>query len=103
GLASSSSGFHTCRVLDDGSLKCWGANGSSQVGLGDTTNRGSSAGQMGTALPKVSLGTSQIAIAVTTGSSYTCALLSTGSVKCWGANSAGQLGLGTTTTLRDGA
>ena len=42
-------------VLLDGSLKCWGENVLGQLGLGDTSNRGDGAGEMGNALPRTLL------------------------------------------------
>jgi alpha-tubulin suppressor-like RCC1 family protein len=90
---------HACALLSTGSViggvKCWGANGSGQLGIGPTGNKGGSASDMGDALPFVNLGTS--ALALTAGQEHTCALLSTGKIKCWGLNSSGQLGLGDTT------
>lgn len=85
---------HTCARLDDGSVKCWGANESGQLGQGDTTNRGSGPGEMGAALAPVDLGTGLKATAIAAGASHTCARLDDGSVKCWGANANGQLGQG---------
>ena len=41
---------HTCAVLDDYSLKCWGSNSLGQLGQGDTEARGDEAGEMGDAL-----------------------------------------------------
>jgi alpha-tubulin suppressor-like RCC1 family protein len=75
---------HACAILDDGSLKCWGDNGAGELGLGDTQSRGTMAGQMGDALPAVSLGTGRTAVALALGLSYTCALLDDATVKCWG-------------------
>jgi alpha-tubulin suppressor-like RCC1 family protein len=84
---------HTCAILADGSVKCWGANDEGQLGLGDVADRGSTAGQMGAALPTVDLGPGRTAVSLALGSSHTCALLDDGNVKCWGANDEGQLGL----------
>ena len=93
---------HTCALLDDDSVKCWGASGSGQLGLGDTSNRGRAANEMGDNLPEVDLGTGRIAKHVTAGGQHTCAILDDDSVKCWGGSGSGQLGLGDTSN-RGGA
>ena len=62
-----------CAVLDDATLKCWGNNASGQLGLGDTTNRGDDAGEMGDSLSAVDLGTGRTAGVVDAGGSHTCA------------------------------
>ncbi len=85
---------HTCALLDDGSVKCWGRNDDGELGLGDTADRGDGTNQMGDNLPAVSLGTGRTAVAITAGADHTCALLDNGSVKCWGNNDFGQLGDG---------
>ena len=82
--AIAAGGVHTCALLDDKSLKCWGANGNGQLGLGG--------GDRGDA---VDLGTGRTATAIAA-SSGTCALLDDSSLKCWGWNYYGQLGLGHT-------
>ena len=94
--------FHTCALLSGGSVKCWGGNGAGQLGLGDTSYRGDGPNEMGDNLLAVDLGTSKTASAVVTGNFHTCALLNDGSVKCWGHNSAGQLGLGDNDYRGDG-
>lgn len=86
--------FHTCAILDNGALKCWGNNAKGQLGYGDTSNRGDGAGEMGDALLPIDLGPGRRAVSVTVGFVSTCALLDTGQVACWGGNSNGQLGLG---------
>jgi alpha-tubulin suppressor-like RCC1 family protein len=86
---------HACAGLDNGEVKCWGSNDSGQLGIGSTASKGSLAGEMGDALHAVALG-GKTARQVATGAAHTCAILSDGTVKCWGANTRGQLGLGDT-------
>jgi alpha-tubulin suppressor-like RCC1 family protein len=96
-------GGHVCAVLDDASLKCWGDNAQGQLGLGDTTARGRAAGQMGDALTAVAVGMNRSVKAVAAGLVHTCALLDDGTVKCWGDNTQGQLGLGDTSPRGEAA
>ena len=96
-------GHHTCAILDDNSVKCWGDNLDGRLGLGDTTNRGDAANEMGDKLLKVDLGTGRTAKAISARDYHTCAVLDDDSVKCWGANFGGQLGLGDTTARGDNA
>jgi alpha-tubulin suppressor-like RCC1 family protein len=99
--AVSAGGTHTCALLDNGQVKCWGENNVGQLGLGDLLDRGDDAGEMGDALPAVDLGAGRTATAVAAGSLHTCVILDTASVKCWGANALGQLGLGDTVPRGD--
>jgi len=92
-------GYHTCVRLQNGAgqaLKCWGNNVAGQLGLGDTTDRGRMGGQMGDSLPAVQLGTGRSAVALALGAVHSCALLDDASVKCWGSNTFGLLGMGDT-------
>jgi cysteine-rich repeat protein len=93
---------HTCALLDDRSVKCWGDNQFGQLGRGDTQNRGDGPTEMGDNLLPIPLGTDMTAMAIATGANHTCALLSNGSIKCWGANYEGQLGRGDTQNRGDG-
>ncbi|MEZ4449791.1 MAG: hypothetical protein R3B09_09935 [Nannocystaceae bacterium] len=83
---------HTCALLDDGKVKCWGYNGYGQLGLGDSKSRGKHPGEMGDSLPYVDLGGD--AVAISAGLDSSCALLADNTLKCWGDNFYGQLGLG---------
>jgi alpha-tubulin suppressor-like RCC1 family protein len=94
--AVSAGGFHTCAILDDDSVKCWGQNAVGQLGLDDTANRGIGKAQMGDRLPAVNLGVGLTATSIAAGYVFTCAVLSDASTKCWGDNSYGQLGQGDT-------
>ena len=89
--------FHTCaRLQSEATLavKCWGQNNWGQLGLGDANNRGDVVGEMGNSLPEVDLGTGRSALALALGREHSCALLDDETVKCWGQNNWGQLGLG---------
>ena len=89
-VAISSGGPHTCAILDDGSVSCWGWNYYGSIGDGTTTKRYSPT-------QTSSLGTGRTAVAISSGSYHTCAILDNGSVSCWGYNGNGQLGDGTWT------
>jgi hypothetical protein len=93
---------HTCAVLDDDSVKCWGWNANGQLGLGDTSSRGDYPGEMGDNLPVVDLGTGRTAKMIDAGTHHTCAVLDDDKVKCWGWNDSGRLGLGDTSNRGDG-
>ena len=84
---------HTCALLTDQTVECWGNNGGGQLGNGTTTNS-STPVQV-----KDAAGTSTLSnvTQVSAGSNHTCALSSGGTVECWGANWDGSLGNGTTT------
>lgn len=103
GVYSSSEADHTCATNSAGRVTCWGRNDDGQLGLGDTANRGDGAGEMGSSLTAVSLGTNRKAIAISGGSRHSCAILDNGAVKCWGRNDSGQLGLGDMDDRGDGA
>jgi len=47
---------HTCAILNDGSVRCWGSGANGRLGYGDTLSRGDSPGEMGDNLPVVDLG-----------------------------------------------
>jgi len=95
--------MHSCALLDNASVKCWGINNAGQLGIGNKTYMGDGSGEMGDNLPVVDLGTGRTATAIAAGSFHTCALLDNASVKCWGYNDNGQLGIDNTTTMGDGS
>ena len=77
---------HSCAVLTDGTVKCWGRNTTGQLG-DDSTN------DANVPTSVVGISTAKHASA---GTSYSCAVLTDGTVKCWGDNFFGQLGDGST-------
>ena len=94
--------YHRCALLDNASVKCWGYNYYGQLGIDSTSDKGDgSSGDTMTDLPTVNLGTGRTATATAAGNYHTCALLDNASVKCWGRNYAGELGIDNTTQIGD--
>ena len=121
--------YHACAILQDGTLKCWGRGSLGQpgpradvgvklvsfavdtchwadeltscyarLGQGSSENIGDGPSEMGDHLPPIDL--ANLAVRqVSLGISHTCALLEDDSVRCWGDNTAGQLGIGSTTSI----
>jgi alpha-tubulin suppressor-like RCC1 family protein len=90
GVAFACGGWrHTCVVTTAGGVKCFGRNAEGQLGIGFTSATSAS--------PVDVSGLTSGAAKVFCGETHTCALLTNGSVKCWGANGGGKLGDGTTT------
>ncbi len=77
---------HTCALLADGSVACWGRNQSGQLGISPSAEVSG----------PVRVAALSSVRAVAAGYSHTCALLEDGTLKCWGNNQAGQLGDGKT-------
>ena len=77
---------HTCAVIDNGAVKCWGGGGQGQLGDGNTGNHDT---------PTSVSGGITTFISVSAGGDHTCALRrigGAGSVVCWGENNQGELG-----------
>ncbi|MFN7921766.1 MAG: hypothetical protein U0Q16_16820 [Bryobacteraceae bacterium] len=85
---------HTCALLADGTVRCWGQNSSGEIGDGTNTTRPSPVPVPGLA------NVVGIATGGDLGGSHTCALIADGTVRCWGANNNGQLGDATQTPRR---
>ena len=88
GVAQVSAGnYHTCALTTLGAVKCWGYDGSGQIGNGATITTTQTS-------PVPVDGLSSGVAQVSAGGNHTCALTTQGAVKCWGANYDGQIGDG---------
>ncbi|HEU4729137.1 MAG TPA: hypothetical protein VFT22_14630 [Kofleriaceae bacterium] len=92
-IALAAGGYHTCALLDTGAVRCWGNDGSGQLGYGK--HDGFAYENIGAKRPASAAGDVPLggrAVAITAGGFHTCALLDTGAVRCWGKAGTGQLG-----------
>lgn len=83
---------HTCGLMSDGSLACWGSNEYGQLGLVET--RSECGVDIACEVEPASVGGLPSLVQVELGAHHTCGLTSGGELYCWGRNHMGQLGLG---------
>ncbi|WP_438034543.1 RCC1 domain-containing protein [Sorangium sp. So ce204] len=77
-------GRHSCALIDDGGVVCWGSNQSGQLG--------SEEANLVSAPVRAALDVRAVALAA--GREHTCALDEEGGVFCWGSDGQGQIGTG---------
>ncbi len=87
-----SGGNHTCALTSSGGVKCWGYGGDGALGNGDTSDQSTPVDVFATGGSGTLSNVTQIAA----GAVHTCALTTSGRVKCWGYGAYGQLGNGAT-------
>jgi len=85
--ALSAGWLHTCALTASGGVICWGRNRYGRLGNGTRKN---------SRVPVHVIGLHRGVKAIEVGGEYSCAVTHTGGVKCWGRNSYGMLGDGTT-------
>jgi alpha-tubulin suppressor-like RCC1 family protein len=96
-------GYHSCALLGDGTVWCWGRNSDGQLGNGTAgTQCPTTPPPPGS--PPVLCSSTPVQSGITgaadviAGGYHTCALFTDGTAQCWGRNDDGQLGDGTFTT-----
>ena len=85
---------HTCARLTNGQARCWGYNGSGEIG----DNTGTGRLRPVTVLNTTGTGPLTDVAEISAGADHTCARLTNGEARCWGYNYYGELGDGTNVT-----
>ena len=94
---------HTCALLSTGNVRCWGSGGITgfsdrgQLGYGNIADIGDD--ELPASAGDVDVGGPVTQIAA--GRQFTCALLSSGNVRCWGTAQSGANGYPLTSTIGD--
>ena len=84
--------YHTCALRNDGTVWCWGENAYGQLGNNSTTDSSTPAEVRGVGGTGYLTGVTEI----DADGQFTCARINDGTVRCWGHDQAGQLGIGST-------
>lgn len=84
--------YHTCAILLDQSVSCWGMVEYGALGIGVY----GSAGEIRAPIPVVGLPVGSQAVSIAAGGGHTCVVLTDGTSWCWGNNDFGKLGLNDT-------
>jgi alpha-tubulin suppressor-like RCC1 family protein len=100
-VAIGAGGRHTCAVLKYGTVRCWGFGADGELGYGGTSNVGDAPQTVPADMGPVYLGSGRTAVAISAGDSDACAVLDTGSVRCWGYGGYGELGYGNQNSIGD--
>jgi alpha-tubulin suppressor-like RCC1 family protein len=77
---------HTCALVDDGTVWCWGSSWQGSLGNGSWSD---------SPIPVQVVGLDEWVVAIGTGCMHSCAITASGRIWCWGFNQHGQLGDGT--------
>lgn len=88
-------GAHSCAVLEDGTVKCWGSGADGRLGYEATTD---------VWVPPrepVAISADQRVVRVAVGGAHTCAMLDLGNVRCWGRGDTGALGYANLDSIGD--
>jgi len=89
--------IHSFVILDNYQLKCFGEGGSGQLGYGDVFYRGDTVNEMSDYFPLMNISSSSLVVhSLQVSSFHTYVLLNDNSLKCFGGNNFGQLGIGST-------
>jgi len=89
--------FHTCALVENGKVRCWGRSNVGQLGLASVQSIGDN--EQPWSVSDVPIGGTVTALAA--GRSHTCALLTGGKVRCWGGGTLGTLGYGNINNIGD--
>jgi hypothetical protein len=84
---------HTCALLANGSVTCFGLNSKGQVGPGANTT----AEEVRDPAPVSGFAGRVMALGAGSSAQHTCAIIEDGSAQCWGSDQAGELGDGVST------
>ncbi len=96
--------YHTCALLEDGRVRCWGYNLYGQLGYGDTAGRGCTAETLPAVIGDVQVFPPQdgeVIAELAVGLHHSCARSESGRVRCWGRSNVGQSGRGNTMKIGD--